>query len=72
MISGTDGSEDFNQNQWALQYAMHKIYAEVTDMEDGNGDDLAEAKPYIASLMDYPKPDAISTLLNCILVECTH
>ena len=65
-------AKDFTENQWALQYAMNKIYAEVTDMVDGNGNDLTEKKPYIGSLMDYPDPNAISTLLNCILVECPH
>ena len=65
-------AKDFDENQWALQYAMNKIYAEVTDIVDGNGEDLTEKKAYIASLMDYPDPDAISTLLKCILVECPH
>lgn len=67
-----NAAKDFNQNQWALQYAMSKIYAEVTDMVDGKGDDLTKAKPYIATLMDYPDPDAISTLLNCTMLEYPH
>ena len=67
-----NAAKGFNQNQWTLQYAMNKIYAEVTDMVDGNGEDLTETKPYIASLMEYPDPDAISTLLHYILVEYPH